>query len=330
MDLNEKSAAYLQDIERLRAEFATVIVGNRDILDYILKALFSGGHILLEGLPGLGKTLMVKTVASLLHLNFTRVQFTPDLMPADILGVNIIMEDKEGHRRFSFEKGPVFTNILLADEINRASPKTQSALLQVMEEKQATIFGTNYALDDVFLTLATQNPIELKGTYPLPEAQLDRFMFKLNIPFPGLKELNDIARLNIQTMKNPALPSPVMDRGRIREIREFIRQIPVTDALYDFASRFVFLTHPENGRAPEVSRKYVKYGSSPRGLIALLAAAKISAFLDGRFNLSYEDLEENYRACLRHRIILNFEAQVQQIKAEEILQDVFESLGRPG
>jgi MoxR-like ATPase len=328
MDLTETSRKLREDIERLRGEFGHTIIGNRDILDAILKALFSDGHILIEGLPGLGKTLMVKTVSRLLHLQFSRVQFTPDLMPADITGVNIIVEDDAGHRNFRFERGPVFTNILLADEINRASPKTQSALLQVMEERETTVFGQTHPMEEIFLTMATQNPIELKGTYPLPEAQLDRFMFKLNIDYPSIEELREIARLNLERAA-ATTPDPVLDAPRIKEIKEFIRRIPVSEELYAFASDLVYRTHPEVDGASAAARKYIQYGSSPRGLIALLAAARVTAALDGRFNLSHTDIEENYLPALRHRIILNFEAQVEKVGPDDILAEIYGGLGKP-
>jgi MoxR-like ATPase len=328
MDLTETSRLLRDDIERIRGAFGKTIIGNRPILDAILKALFSNGHILIEGLPGLGKTLMVKTVARLLHLHFSRVQFTPDLMPADIVGVNIIVDDDSGHRHFRFERGPVFTNILLADEINRASPKTQSALLQVMEEREITVFGQTHPMEAVFLTMATQNPIELKGTYPLPEAQLDRFMFKLNIDYPAIGELREIARLNLDDSVS-VTPEPILDGPRIREIKAFIRRIPVSEEIYAFASDLVYRTHPEVDGAAAAARKYVQYGSSPRGLIALLAAARVTAAFDGRFNLSHTDIEENYLPALRHRLILNFEAQVEKVGPDDILAEIYGGLGKP-
>jgi MoxR-like ATPase len=329
MDLNRQAESLRKEIEAVREEFGKVIVGNREILDYMLKALFAGGHILLEGLPGLGKTLMVRTVARLLDLDFSRIQFTPDLMPADILGVNILVEDKGGRRSFHFEKGPVFTNILLADEINRATPKTQSALLQVMEEKHITIFGADHKLDDFFLVLATQNPIELKGTYPLPEAQLDRFMFKVNIAYPSRENLESIARFNIDSSGALPLPPQVLDRDRVSTIRDFINRIPVSDEIYQFASSLVYATNPSGESSPAVTTRHIRYGSSPRGLIALLAGSKISAFLDGRFNLSYEDLKENYLPALRHRVILRFEAQVAKVQVDDVLSEIFESIEKP-
>jgi MoxR-like ATPase len=329
MDLNVRMDALHAALERLRAEFATSIVGNRDVLDNLLKALFTRGHVLIEGVPGIGKTLMVKTLSRLLNLTFTRVQFTPDLMPGDILGVNILMEGERGERQFRFQAGPVFTNMLLADEINRATPKTQSALLQAMEERQVTIFGETYDLDEIFLVLATQNPIELKGTYPLPEAQLDRFMFKLIIPSPNLEELNAIARLNLAAPTEPPAPPAVLSREEIREIRGMIRRIPVTDEFHRFAAGFIAATHPESPEAAPAAKRYVRYGASPRGLIALLAAARAGAFLDGRFNLAWDDLRDNYLACLRHRVILNFEAQVQRVDVDGVLREIFESQKRP-
>jgi len=328
MGLNEQSRALVEQVATLRAQFAQTIVGNEEILDYMLKGLFSGGHLLIEGLPGLGKTLMVKTVAGLLDLQLARVQFTPDLMPADILGVNMLMESEQGRRQFHFEKGPVFTNILLADEINRATPKTQSALLQVMEEQFITIFGRDYPMNEVFITLATQNPIELRGTYPLPEAQIDRFMFKLNLAPPNLDQLERIARLQLAHLGAPVKPSPVFDTGRILEVRELIRQIPVEEEYSRFAAKFVHALSPDSPAAPEITRKYVKYGSSPRGLIALLAAAKVTAAFEGRFNLSHADLRANYLAALRHRVVLNFEAQVQKVRVDELLRDIFEECER--
>ena len=329
MDLNRQAESLRKEVETVREEFGKVIVGNREILDYMFKALFAGGHILMEGLPGLGKTLMVKTVSRLLDLGFSRIQFTPDLMPADILGVNILVEDQGGHRSFHFEKGPVFTNILLADEINRATPKTQSALLQVMEEKHITIFGADHKLGDYFLVLATQNPIELKGTYPLPEAQLDRFMFKVNIVYPSRENLESIARINVDSSGAIPLPPQVLDRDKVSALRDFIAAIPVSDEIYKFASSLVYATNPSSESSPAVTTRHIRYGSSPRGLIALLAASKISAFLDGRFNLSYEDLRENYQAALRHRVILSFEAQVAKVEVDDILSEIFDGIEKP-
>jgi len=323
MDLQAEMSSVLADFDRIRAEFSKRIVDNASTLDFILKALLSGGHILMEGVPGLGKTLMVKTAAEILDLKFTRIQFTPDLMPADIIGTNLIMEDEKGHRSFHFEKGPIFANVLLTDEINRASPKTQSALLQAMEEREISAFGHTYPLDAVFMTLATQNPIEMAGTYPLPEAQLDRFMFKLQIGYPGLEALVEIAKRNVSARDSAAEAEKTLGHDRILEIREFVRRIPITDRIYEIAADVVYGTHPTAPRAPEVSRKYVKYGASPRGLNALLSSARVSAVMDGRFNLSVDDLRENLEPCLRHRIILNFEGEVESVNVGEILREIF-------
>jgi MoxR-like ATPase len=328
MDLDEQSRELARQVVTLREQFGRTIVGHEEVLDYILKGLFSGGHLLIEGLPGLGKTLMVKTVAGLLGLKLSRVQFTPDLMPADILGVNILMEGEHGSRQFRFEKGPVFTNILLADEINRATPKTQSALLQVMEERFVTIFGRDYPTEEIFVTLATQNPIELRGTYPLPEAQVDRFMFKLNLESPDLAQLEQIARRQLALLEDSELPAPVLDARRVGEIRRLIRRVPVEEEYSRFAARLVRATDPGAPDSPEPTRAWVKYGSSPRGLIALLAAARVTAAFDGRFNLCRDDLRANYLAALRHRVVLNFEAQVQKVRVDDLLREVYEGLDR--
>ncbi|UCG38834.1 MAG: AAA family ATPase [bacterium] len=321
-DFSGTIAGIRLDMGRIEEQFAKVIVGNRDVLHSILKALFSNGHVLLEGAPGLGKTLMVRTMARILDLKFRRTQFTPDLMPADIIGTNIIVEDEEGRRHFRFEEGPVFTQVLLADEINRASPKTQSALLQAMEEHEATVFGTTYPLDTVFITLATQNPIEMAGTYPLPEAQLDRFFCKVVIGYPDQESLKEIARRN--TGQSPGtVVEPVLSRERILEIREALAHIPITDRIYDFAVFLVRATHPGAEGATEMVRRLVRYGASPRGVNALLSASRVSAVMDGRVNISLEDLEENYLPTLRHRLVMRFEGEVEGVGPETVLRDLF-------
>ncbi|UCF32193.1 MAG: AAA family ATPase [bacterium] len=315
-------------MEKIESEFSKRIVGNTDILRFMLKALFSGGHVLLEGVPGLGKTLMVKTMSEILDLRYRRIQFTPDLMPADITGTNIIVEDDRGGRHFRFERGPVFTQILLADEINRASPKTQSALLEAMEEHRVSVFGESHALDDVFFALATQNPIEMAGTYPLPEAQLDRFFFKLSVPFPSVEELTAIGRTNGSCRMGQLPVGKVLSRDRILEIREALCSLPVTDRVYEFASQLIRRTHPDFPSAPSDIRKFVKHGASPRGLIALIAASRVSAVLAGRINLSIDDLEENYLPSLRHRLVLGFEADLEKVNSDILLQSAFQDLRR--
>lgn len=314
------------ELNAVEKEFSKKIIGNVENLRFILKALLSNGHVLLEGVPGIGKTLIVKTIAQLLDLHYGRIQFTPDLMPADIVGTNIIVEDEQGGRHFRFEKGPIFTNILLADEINRASPKTQSALLQSMEEQEVTIFGKTHAIDNIFITLATQNPIEMSGTYPLPEAQLDRFFFKLNILYPELEALKQIAKVNAETSDQGDPVSNILTRDRILEIRKALQQIPVTDRIYDFATRLVHLTNPNSTSAPADVRTFVRYGASPRGLIALIAASRVSAVMDGRFNVSIDDLETNYLPSLRHRIVLKFEGEIEGVDSDALLSSIFKEI----
>ncbi|MDF1525475.1 MAG: MoxR family ATPase [bacterium] len=315
-----------RDLSRVQEQFEKRIVGNTDILRSILKALFSNGHILLEGAPGLGKTLMVRTMAEILDLDFKRTQFTPDLMPADIIGTNIIIEDERGNRHFRFEKGPVFTQVLLADEINRASPKTQSALLQAMEEHEATVFGTTYSMDDIFITLATQNPIEMAGTYPLPEAQLDRFFFKVVISYPSEESLKEIARRNATEFGDQLHVEKVLSQERILQIRQMLFQLPITDRIYDFAVQLVRMTHPDVKGTTDTIKRLVRYGASPRGVNALLAASRLSAVIDGRVNISLEDLEENFIPALCHRLVMRFEGEVEGVGAETLLKELFGKL----
>jgi MoxR-like ATPase len=314
------------DLSQVQEQFEKRIVGNTDILRSILKALFSNGHILLEGAPGLGKTLMVRTMAEIMDLDFRRTQFTPDLMPADIIGTNIIVEDEKGQRHFHFEKGPVFTQVLLADEINRASPKTQSALLQAMEEHEATVFGTTYSMDDIFITLATQNPIEMAGTYPLPEAQLDRFFFKIVIDYPSEESLKEIARRHATEFGERTKVEKVLSRERILQIRQMLSQLPITDRIYDFAVKLVRMTHPDVKNTTDTIKRLVRYGASPRGVNALLAASRLSAVLDGRVNISFEDIEENFIPALRHRLVMKFEGEVEGIGTETVLRELFKKL----
>ncbi|RMG84504.1 MAG: AAA family ATPase [Candidatus Dadabacteria bacterium] len=327
MDLQAEMDRFQQELAAVEEGFGRRIVGNRDVLGYFLKALLAGGHVLLEGAPGLGKTLMVKTLADLLDLRFTRVQFTPDLMPADIVGTHLIVENAHGHRAFHFERGPVFTNVLLADEINRASPKTQSALLQAMEEREVTAFGDTYGLEEPFFVLATQNPIEMAGTYPLPEAQLDRFLFKLVLGPAGPEALAEIARRNLEG--DPAGPVPrVLHRDRIAEIRAFVKQIPLTDPVYAAAVAVVRATHPGNPEAPDAVRTFVRFGASPRGVNALLWAARVEAVMDGRFHVALEDLEANLAPALRHRILLNYRAETEGTGPDEIVAAAWKAARR--
>jgi MoxR-like ATPase len=322
-DFKEAIDSMRKDYALVQEQFEKRIVGNQDILRSILKALLCDGHILLEGAPGLGKTLMVRTISQILDLKFRRAQFTPDLMPADLIGTNIIVEDDKGKRHFNFEEGPVFTQILLADEINRAGPKTQSALLQAMEEHQVTVFGTTYPMDEVFMTLATQNPIEMAGTYPLPEAQLDRFFFKVIIDYPKPDALKEIGRRHVSMSGVHDKVKNVLSRERILQHRNILSRIPITDRIYDLVVDLVRMTHPGAEGTTETVRRLVHYGASPRGVNTLLSASRVSAIMDGRINLSMEDIEENYIPALRHRLIMRFEGDIEGVGPETVLKELF-------
>jgi MoxR-like ATPase len=304
----------------IEKELSRFMVGQRDLIRLTLIALIGGGHVLLEGVPGLGKTVLVRSLAAVLDLDFARVQFTPDLMPADITGTHIVTEDDGGRRRFEFQPGPLFTNLLLADEINRATPKTQSALLEAMGEHQVTVGDRTRKLAEPFFVLATQNPIELEGTYPLPEAQLDRFFFKLIVPFPSGAELAEIAR---RTTGSATIElSPVAGRPELAAMRELSREVPIASNVMDLAVGLVLATHPNKPEAPEEVKRYVRWGSSPRGLQALVLAARIRALLDGRFNVALEDLSAVAPSALRHRIFLNFEADAAGVGSDAVVEAV--------
>ena len=304
----------------IEKELSRFMVGQRDLIRLTLIALIGGGHVLLEGVPGLGKTVLVRSLAAVLDLDFARVQFTPDLMPADITGTHIVTEDEGGRRRFEFQPGPLFTNLLLADEINRATPKTQSALLEAMGEHQVTVGDRTRKLAEPFFVLATQNPIELEGTYPLPEAQLDRFFFKLIVPFPNASELAEIARRT--TGSTTIELSPVAGRAELAAMRELSREVPIAGNVMDLAVGLVLATHPNKAEAPEEVKRYVRWGSSPRGLQALVLAARIRALLDGRFNVALEDLSAVAPSALRHRIFLNFEADAAGVGSDAVVDAV--------
>jgi MoxR-like ATPase len=305
---------------RIEAEISKYIVGQREVIRHTLICLIAGGHALLEGVPGLGKTMLVRTLAQVLDLNFGRVQFTPDLMPADIVGTDILEEAEDGRREFRFQPGPVFTNLLLADEINRATPKTQSALLEAMQERTVTIANRSYPLAPPFLVLATQNPIEMEGTYPLPEAQVDRFLFKINVEYPSAQELVEI--LNRTTGDAEPEVSVVADGAMVLAMGQLARQVPVASPVSDYAARLVIATHPESDTAPEMVQKYVRYGSSPRGAQALILGGKVTALLDERYNIAFADLRAVAPAALRHRILLNFEGQAEGVSTDEVVGEV--------
>jgi len=310
-ELKQQFEEFRAGFDALRSEVAKVIVGHEEIVEGTLTALIAGGHVLLEGVPGLGKTLLVRTLADALRMKFSRIQFTPDLMPADLIGTNVVVENPEGGRKFEFQAGPVFANLVLADEINRATPKTQSALLEAMQEKSVTVGGKTYNLGRPFFVLATQNPLEQEGTYPLPEAQLDRFFFKLLVQFPSAEEIEAI--LDRTTEGHDPRAEPVFDGERVLQMGKLARQIPISDELRRYGIALVLATHPENERSTMMSRQYVRYGSSPRGAQAIILAAKIRAILDHRFHVSRDDIKAVAPMALRHRLILNFEGQAENI-----------------
>jgi MoxR-like ATPase len=319
MDIEQTAQEFRDDFNRLRQEIGRVIVGSDSTVDGVLTTLFAGGHCLLEGVPGLGKTLLIRTLSDTLDLAFSRIQFTPDLMPADIIGTNMIVEDASGNREFHFRPGPIFANIVLADEINRATPKTQSALLEAMQEHTVSVARTIHRLEAPFFVMATQNPIEMEGTYPLPEAQLDRFLFKLAVDYPSHEELAFI--LDRTTKREMPTGNKVMDGASITRWQGFVRDVAVAPQVMDYAVRLVMSTHPGDAIATEMVNKYVRFGSSPRGAQAILLGGKVTALRDGRFNLGFDDVRSAALPALRHRILVNFEADADGIDSDRIVAD---------
>jgi MoxR-like ATPase len=324
MDVREQVAQFGIEFQQVREEIAKVIVGHTDVVEGLLICLLCGGHALLEGVPGLGKTLLVKSLGAALHLEFSRIQFTPDLMPADIIGTRVVMQDEEGRRYFEFQRGPLFSNIVLADEINRATPKTQSALLEAMQEQTVTVAGVEHKLRLPFLVLATQNPLEMDGTYPLPEAQLDRFFLKLQVSYPSFEDLSVI--VDRTTQRQEPVLTPVLTNERILEVQRFVREVPIASHVKDYAIRLVLATHPQAPQASDMVRQYLRYGSSPRGVQSLVLAGKVRALFDGRFNVSFDDIRSVVIPCLRHRLILNFEGEAEGIESADLLNDIVEHL----
>jgi MoxR-like ATPase len=324
MNLNEKVAAIRINFERINTELTKIIVGQNLLIKHLFTCLISGGHALIEGVPGLGKTLIVRSLSKILDLKYSRIQFTPDLMPADILGTNIVKEDGEGSRYFEFYKGPIFGQLILADEINRASPKTQSALLEAMQEEKVTVFGTKYHLEPPFMVLATQNPIEMEGTYPLPEAQVDRFFFKLKISYPDQNELLEIIDKTTEDYKYEL--KGVIGADSILEMKSLVRQIPIASHVKDYAIRLVLASHPDNPHATEQIKQYVLFGASPRGVQSLILAGKVSAVIDGRYNVSIEDISGVAKAALRHRIVLNIRGETEGIDTDQIIEEILKQV----
>lgn len=318
--LESRIATFQQRFQALQSTIQTVVIGQEETVRLTMMAMVAGGHVLLEGVPGLGKTLLVKSIAAALHLRFQRVQFTPDLMPSDVLGTTLLVDDGRGHQHFRFEPGPVFANVLLGDEINRATPKTQSALLEAMQEGHVTIGGETRPLLQPFFVLATQNPLEMEGTYPLPEAQMDRFFFQLLVPYPTEVEFSRILELTTAATK-PEI-QPLMHGEELLDMRALAASLPATATIRERAVRLVMATHPDSPHATPEVKRYVRYGASPRAGQACLAAAKISAALDGRFHVSSQDLLAVAHPVLRHRMMLNFEAQADGLSADRILDGV--------
>ena len=326
MDPKEQIGKFREVYNSLREEIGKVIVGQNAIVDGTLNALFANGHVLLEGVPGLGKTLLVRTLSQVLDLSFNRIQFTPDLMPADVLGTNMVHETDDGKRAFEFQHGPIFAHLVLADEINRATPKTQSAMLEAMQERSVTIGGEIRKLALPFFVLATQNPIDQEGTYPLPEAQLDRFFYKLLVDYPTAGELSEIVTRTTEGTKVEV--SKVVNGATLIELQQLVQQVPVASHVKDYAVRLILATHPNTETALEITNQFLKFGSSPRGAQALLLGAKVRALTEGRFNVSFDDVAEVALPALRHRLIVNFEAEAEGVTTDLVLQKILAGVPR--
>ncbi|MBI1839731.1 MAG: MoxR family ATPase [Verrucomicrobia bacterium] len=324
MTTEEQIAKFKTVWNDLRAEVGKIIVGHDDIVEGTLIAIFSGGHVLLEGVPGLGKTLLVRTLSEALDLSFNRIQFTPDLMPSDILGTNLVVESPEGRREFQFQRGPIFAHLLLADEINRATPKTQSAMLEAMQEKSVTAGGEIRRLAEPFFVMATQNPIDQEGTYPLPEAQLDRFFFKLVVGYPSAADLTEV--LNRTTEGDKPTVRRVLDGATLMEFQKLVRGVPAPTPVKDYAVRLVLATHPKTDTAQPITDQYLRFGSSPRGAQSMLLAGKARALTQGRFNVSFEDIRSVALPVLRHRLILNFEAEAEAVTSDHIVREILKKV----
>ncbi len=322
--LQSATDLFRRDYRAVHAEIGKAIVGHTDIIDGVLTCLFVGGHALLEGVPGLGKTALIRALSDSMSLKFNRIQFTPDLMPADVIGTSIIQEDEHGRRAFRFMEGPIFAQIVLADEINRATPKTQSALLEAMQEKQVTAGGTIRKLEQPFFVMATQNPLEQEGTYPLPEAQLDRFFFKLQVKYSNRNELHEI--LNRTTKEHKPEIKPVIDAARIIDHQRLIRQVVIAPHVQDYAIRCTLATHPQGEFAVPMVNQFIRVGASPRAAQTIVLASKVRALLDGRFHVSFQDVKDVATPAMRHRIILNFEGEAEGITTDMVLAKLIENV----
>jgi MoxR-like ATPase len=323
MNLNEEVESIRKNFGLIVNELAKIIVGQEILFKHLFICLLCGGHALIEGVPGLGKTLIVRSLSKILDLKYSRIQFTPDLMPADILGTNIVKEDGSGSRYFEFYKGPIFGQLILADEINRASPKTQSALLEAMQEGKITVFGSQYNLEPPFMVLATQNPIEMEGTYPLPEAQIDRFFFKLKINYPNKEELEKIIDKTTEDYQYEL--RRVIGADSILKMKSLVKKVPIASHVKNFTTRLVLASHPDNEQATERIKEYVLFGASPRGVQSLILAAKVSALIDGRYNVSLEDIKNIAKPALRHRMALNIRGETEGVDADELVDEILNS-----
>ena len=324
MPLETQVQQFKENFNRVEAEIHKRIVGQDEVIEGVLLCLFANGHVLLEGVPGLGKTQLIHTLSEALSLSFNRIQFTPDMMPSDITGTMLLVEDDQGRKRFEFQPGPIFAQVVLADEINRATPRTQSALLEAMQERTVSVARTSYKLEEPFCVLATQNPIEMDGTYRLPEAQLDRFLFKLQIAFPNENELGEILRRT--TSETEAAIDKISDAETIQSMRQLVRGVLIAEHVERYIVQLIRATHPDNPNSPEMTRQYVELGASIRGLQAITLTAKIKALLDGRYNVAFEDIQSVALPALRHRIILNFEGEGEEIQTDDIIENVLSSL----
>ena len=324
MPLEAQVQQFKENFNRVEAEIHKRIVGQDEIIEGVLLCLFANGHVLLEGVPGLGKTQLIHTLSEALSLSFNRIQFTPDMMPSDITGTMLLIEDAQGRKQFEFQPGPIFAQIVLADEINRATPRTQSALLEAMQERTVSVARTSYKLEEPFCVLATQNPIEMDGTYRLPEAQLDRFLFKLQIVFPNEDELGQILRRTTSEMETAI--EEISDAETIQSMRQLVRQVLIAEHVERYIIQVIRATHPDNPNSPEMTKQYVELGASIRGLQAIALTAKIKALLDGRYNVAFEDVQSVALPALRHRIILNFEGEGEGIQTDDLITNILNSL----
>ncbi|HYR87551.1 MAG TPA: MoxR family ATPase [Terriglobia bacterium] len=325
--IDQQIETFQEQFKRVRDEVGKVIVGYTEIIDGVIMSLLASGHVLLEGVPGLGKTKLVSTLSDVMHLKFSRIQFTPDLMPADITGTNVVQEDALGEKFLEFQPGPIFSNIVLADEVNRATPKTQSALLEAMEERSVTVGKRTHKLDSPFFVLATQNPLEMEGTYPLPEAQLDRFFVKLKVDYPTIDSMHTIMNRTTK-IKEPEV-NRVLSQGEVLEMRKTVRAVPIARPVQDYAIRITLATHPQPPYAQPLTMKYVRYGSSPRGAQALVIGGKIRALLNNRVHVSCDDIRTVAFGALRHRILLNFEGEAERVDTDTIIKGILDNTPEP-